>query len=79
MNGLANEGRRGRGRRVDYDLRTKLPERTTMRGVKTSWNASLTRAGNVKVSTRTKVPMLPALRTSTTLGTAAPKRKRKKR
>lgn len=59
-------------------MAVRAERKDAMRGVKTSWNASLTRAGKVKVTTRTKVPMLPAVRTSTTVGTAAPKRRRKK-
>ena len=46
--------------------------------VRTSWTASPTRAGNLRITTRTKVPMFPALRTSTTI-TAVPKRRKKKR
>lgn len=47
--------------------------------IKTTFNTSLTKAGNVKITTRTKVPMLPAMRTSTTLSASPTKRKRRKR
>ena len=47
--------------------------------IKTTFTTSLTRAGNLKVNTKTKVPMLPAMRTSTTLAATPPKRKRRKR
>ena len=47
--------------------------------IKTSLTTSLTRAGALKVTTRTKVPMLPVMRTSTTLATTPPKRKRRKK
>ncbi len=47
--------------------------------IKTSLTTSLTRTGNLKVTTRTKVPMLPVMRTSTTLAATPPKRKRRKK
>ncbi len=47
--------------------------------VKTTFKTSLTKDGNLKVTTRTKMPMLPAMRTSTILGTSPPKTKRRKK
>ena len=45
--------------------------------IKTSLTTSLTRTGNLKVTTRTKVPMLPVMRASTTLSATPTKRKRR--
>lgn len=48
--------------------------------IRTSVNTSLTKTGKVRVTTRTKMPMLPAMHTSTTLATSPPtKRRRRKR
>jgi hypothetical protein len=47
--------------------------------IKTSLTTSLTRTGALKVNTRTKVPMLPVMRTSTTLPISPPKGKRRKK
>lgn len=50
---------------------------------RTTWTTSLTRAGNLRVNTSVKVPMLPTMRSSTTvptvLSTSSPKRKRRKK
>lgn len=47
--------------------------------IKTTFKTSLTKDGNLKFTTRTKVPMLPAMRTSTTLATSPPRSKRRKK
>lgn len=47
--------------------------------IKTNFKTSLTKNGSIKVTTRTKVPMLPVMRTSTTLTTSPPRGKRGKK
>ncbi len=46
---------------------------------RTTTTTSFTRAGNLRVSTSFKAPMMPTVRTSTVLPTAPPKRKRRKK
>ena len=46
---------------------------------KASTTTSFTKAGNLRVSTSFKAPMMPTVRTSTVLPTAPPKRKRGKK
>ena len=54
-------------------------ERNRIMRIKTSLTTSLTRAGNLKVTTKTRLPMLPTMRTSTILPVSPAKRKRRKK